>query len=159
VLGRLADVVLKRYDRGSTRRQVMRFGLAIAAVAAALCTLPGCVDTKCEKENTGKISMENTSGDVFIVVIDGTGGGKVYPWDKEKFIVDVGEHLVEMKREDGSDVCSSITVHVDECETEGLCCPTCSSNGEGCPDGYPVDCGDYCCIDGAWCCAEGCCTM
>ncbi|HHZ09490.1 MAG TPA: hypothetical protein GX405_12005 [Rhizobiales bacterium] len=28
---------------------------------------------------------------------------------------------------------------------------------EGCPDDYPVDCGDKCCPEGTQCCAAGCC--
>ena len=106
----------------------MKTGTAIASALMAACLLVGCEpeQEECEKNHTGSISMQNTSGDVFSVIIDGDDEGKVYPFDTESFTVDVGEHTVEIRREDGSEVCSSITVYVDECENEGLCCPYCT---------------------------------
>jgi len=136
----------------------MRIG-TVLVITAALACLPGCDPEKCEKNHTGDLSMENTSGDVFVVYAEGDVLGKVYPFEKERFALDVGEYTIEMRREDGAEVCASITVYIDECETEGLCCPECSNSGGGsCPDGYPVDCGDYCCAAGAYCCTAGCCS-
>jgi hypothetical protein len=119
----------------------------------------GCVDDK------GKISTENTSTDVYNIVIDGATRGKLYPGDKETFEVSVGEHTLLFTTEDGSGGCSEIIIFVEECENERWCCPECSSSGSGggtsydCPAGYPVDCGTYCCPAGSYCCGGACCSM
>jgi len=95
------------------------------AVLVAAGSMFGCEPEDCEKNHTGIISMENTSGDVFYLIVDGENTGKVYPFDTGRAVVDVGEHYVEIKNEGGGDVCQPITVYVDECEVEGMCCPIC----------------------------------